>query len=147
MDQLGRLSTPYRIALTLYGEADREPQDAQIAIAHVMLWRVTNNIPWDDIEDPMQFSCWNMDDPNLRRILGSMPINLTLSKCFDVAYEVYLGAHPDNTGGATHYYNPKLMKILYGKERPPWAPSMEYCTAIGSHVFLRDMKQRPIHAV
>jgi spore germination cell wall hydrolase CwlJ-like protein len=144
MIKLGNFSIPYRMALTLYGEASGEPFDAKIAIAHVMKWREVNNIAWDDIADPMQFSCWNLDDPNLERIRNIKPFDEAWEKCCDAAYGVYYDQYPDPTGGSTHYYNPKLMEILYNKAQPPWAEYMQYCTVIGNHIFVRDLSQRPI---
>ena len=134
-----QLPLPMRIALTVYGEARGESEQGKIAVAWVCLNRERNDNPFDDILDPLQFSCWNYGDKNFDKILALMPFNLIFAECLDIAYGVYFGKLPDPTGGATNYYAPELMRMIDPKSggKPAWAKDMTTTTVIGGHVFLK----------
>jgi spore germination cell wall hydrolase CwlJ-like protein len=59
---------------------------------------------------------------------------------------VYAGRIPDPTGGATHFWTPKLRKKLDYKGPPGWAGKMKRTARIGEFVFHRHSGsgQRPL---
>uniref|UniRef100_A0A6M3XNP8 Putative cell wall hydrolase n=1 Tax=viral metagenome TaxID=1070528 RepID=A0A6M3XNP8_9ZZZZ len=129
-----RLPIPLKIALTVYGEARGESEQGKVAVAWVCLNREADSVKWNDITDPFQFSCWNLNDPNLGAIMGILPFNLVFAECLDIAYGVYFGKLHDPTGGATNYYAPAGMP---DKNPPYWAKDMQITKAIGGHIFLK----------
>lgn len=134
-----KLPLPVVIALTVYGEARGEPKEGKEAVAWVCLNRERNGYSWDDILSPKQFSCWNNGDPNLTAILSITPFNPDYSDCLIIAFLTYHNLIPDPTDGATHYYAPELMKMLYPKTggKPYWAKKMTTTAVIGQQVFLK----------
>ena len=143
------------LTATIYGEArgNGEPQEGRVAVAHTILNRVRARTWYGTtIEDvclkAWQFSCWNggglnsvpakYKDPNADRCAAlrglllegrMMEMGRHARDCYHAALEALNGG-TDPTGGATHYYNPKVAA-------PKWAesPLMEYKTTIGSHKF------------
>lgn len=98
---------------TIYGEAGREGDTGQAAVAHVIMNRVVDP-RWGDNPAEVslqlkQFSAWNSGTGG-----NNLPTDLEEGSA---AYErigrivdaVAAGQIPDVTGGATHYYSPKGM--------------------------------------
>ncbi len=125
------------MARTIYGEARGEKTTrALLAIAHVILNRVEHK-NWgqtakDVIQQPLQFSCWNTNDPN-RDIIQ----NVTLENPeFRRAYRVAIMAIQrkiDPTKGATHYHSKHM------KKKPLWAKTkaLNPTGQFGNHVFYK----------
>ena len=84
--------------------------------------------------EPMQFSCWNSNDPNKPIIeAANRGLNPVFDQCFAFAEQVANGQLDDNTGGATHYYSETIA-------RPKWAkPPAKQTTQIGSHLFFKNV--------
>lgn len=101
---------------TLYGEA--EP--GNVLDAEAIAWVVVNRAslpPWPStiLEvclQPLQFICWNRNDPNRKRIEGGH--GEWFDKCQLVAKAVVLRCIADPTHRSTHYY------ATWVKE-PKWA--------------------------
>ncbi len=53
-----------------------------------------------------------------------------IQESLEIAKDVLSGKIPDNTGGATHYFNSNVMI-------PNWARPMTQTKCIGNHVFYR----------
>jgi spore germination cell wall hydrolase CwlJ-like protein len=128
------------LALLVYGEARGEPIEGQVAVACVVRNRVKqSNKPWQDVMlQPLQFSCFNSDDPNLQKILALAEKpelgGRILQQCRWVAEGVYGELILDNTGGATHYVTHPLYT---SPKAPEWVHELQFCGAVGRHVFLR----------
>ena len=97
------------IAYTLYGEARNQSDDAKVAVAKVMLRRQQDNMIWNDILAPYQFSCWNyyVDPEKMKNFITMVnadpkqdPI---LWKCIEIAFVVLRIPYTDFT--ATHYHD------------------------------------------
>jgi len=124
------------LARTIWGEARGEGQDGMAAVANVVMNRVRRPRYWgrsvsEVCLKPYQFSCWNQDDPNLRKLqkLTSTDLiqPLALARAA-IALEL-----PDITNGATHYYARSM-------PRPPrWAENHRPCAVIGNHIFFNDI--------
>lgn len=129
------------LARTIYGEARSEPVEGMEAIACVVLNRLAvskryakgywwgNNIE-DICRKPFQFSCWNVNDPNLEKIQKITLDNPRFMTCFEIAKKAVEKNLPDVTGGATHYFNPAVVN-------PKWAFGEKPTAKIGRHIFYR----------
>ena len=108
------------LARTLYGEAEGHDRDDAVAIAHVVLNRVT--LPnWPNTissvcMQPWQFSCWLADNPRRQKLIEDKAFDVPwLAECYDIARACENGTYQDPTHRATHYY------ASYMKEAPRWA--------------------------
>ncbi len=136
------------LARTMWGEARGEP-DAELAmaaVAHVVLNRVARQTYWGrSVETvcrkPFQFSCWNVNDPNLARLVAVGPDDARYALACRLAAGLLAQekedprkrAADDPTKGATHYHTRRLMPP------PRWARGHEPCERIGSHLFYRGV--------
>jgi N-acetylmuramoyl-L-alanine amidase len=133
------------LARTLYGEARGEGFDGRVAVAWVVVNRVRTGRYGATVRDvcrkPRQFSCWNLDDPNLQRIERVTPEDSIFAECLGIAALVYAafrgrgGALPpvlkDPTLGSTHYCVSRL--------KPYWAQGKSPVCTIGNHKFFNDI--------
>lgn len=123
------------MAKTIWGEARGEGLRGMQAVANVIMNRVDRG-GWygasikDVVLKPLQFSCWNADDPNRAKIDALTLQELEASGAMNVARQVMSGQLPDITGGATNYHNNKV--------NPSWAAKMKRTTVIGNHIFYKD---------
>ena len=103
------------------------------AIAHVIRNRTLSgrygSTPQDVVTAPKQFSPWNEDlrgtraDPRLVKTTDPL-----YQKALGAARTVFGGESEDPTGGATHFYNPKLAS-------PKWGSGMQDRIQIGEHAY------------
>ncbi|WP_032112221.1 cell wall hydrolase [Candidatus Paracaedibacter symbiosus] len=134
------------LARTIYGEARGEYNKvnggiaALIAVANVVVNR-TKQRTWfgktiaEVCQKPWQFSCWNVNDPNLRLLQANTILDPIFEVCLMVATKVIQGEWPDLTKGCDHYYAVSL------KTPPPWAQGRVPKCQIGQHLFF-DLKER-----
>ena len=138
------------VARTLYGEARGEGKQGMVAVACVIVTRAMIAADYVDVhgvphplfgdgelatacQAPLQFSCWNANDPNLAVIKA-----VTLSDpAFMVATEIAVQAENDElddiTNNATHYY-------AKGSTIPEWAKGKTPCCVIGNHLFFNNIE-------
>ena len=76
---------------------------------------------------PKQFSCWNEDDLNRKKLLGVGNDSERFATAKVVAELATAGALADFTGGATHYHTHQV--------KPRWADGRQPCFSLGSHIF------------
>lgn len=129
------------LARTLYGEARGELQRygmiPLIAIAYVVVNRYRKGFA-KTIHDvclaPMQFSCWNNNDPNCQKIKLVNEKNSVFCKCREIAASVLDEKWPDITNGCDHYHHYSI--------KPYWAAYLQPMRIYGSHCFyaLRNSK-------
>lgn len=128
------------MALTCYGEARSESRDGKIAVCHVIKNRAERGGWWGStIKDvclwPWQFSAWNEDDPNRKKMLActtDAAPTPDFQKCLEAAAAVLGGFEADPTGGACHYHAHNIPK-------PSWAEGKQPCKTIGRHLFYNDI--------
>lgn len=134
------------VARTLWGEARGEGRQGMEAVAWVIRNRVETDIGNDGKPDwwgegyegvckaPMQFSCWNADDPNREKLPTLHEGMETFREAKAIARSVMLGLVPDPTGGATHYHTKAVS--------PPWSksPKVVKTAEIGRHTFFRERR-------
>ena len=132
------------LARTLYGEARNQQPEGRQAVAAVILNRARLNKPSfggskiaSVCKQSRQFSCWNDEDPNMPIIRSMNPgANKIFDACVATAQQVMGGQLGDNTGQATHYFNPKGVK-----KTPDWAaPPAQKTVTIGAHIFFKNVK-------
>lgn len=126
------------VACTLWGEARGEGRAGMKAVAAVIVNRVRvrgGAFTFAQVcQARKQFSCWNEDDPNRRRLdrLPREPDEIYRRAC-DIAREAIAGRLVDPTRGATHYVAATL------RRRPPWLAGKQPCVVIGGHEFYNDI--------
>lgn len=125
------------MAKTLWGEARGEGDDGMRAVAHVIKNRVHvahkngGHYWWGhSVESvclkPWQFSCWNSNDSNRRKILNLTHDDHLYKKARAIAMDV-LKNDADITHGADHYHH----RIIF----PRWAQGKTPVAVIGNHLF------------
>lgn len=132
------------LARTLYGEARGEGEQGMIAVACVIMNRVRASndravrglgaMWWgDDVAavclKPYQFSCWNHDDPNRRKIIVVNEHDAVFAAAKRIATRAILGVLDDCTRGATHYHARNIT--------PTWARGVTPTAMIGQHIFYK----------
>lgn len=147
----GALTDRQAVALTVFGEARREPLIGQHAVAWVIRNRLAQpqrfGLSWKGVcHRQAQFSCWYPwgGASNYAAVMaaakqaidGPIPSpGSALARAFQVADDVMAGRGPDPTGGADHYFAPASMQPP-GRV-PVWAQGLTPTTVIGAHVFYR----------
>jgi N-acetylmuramoyl-L-alanine amidase len=136
------------VALTIYGEGRGEPIEGQIAIGCIIRNRVHEATISKGYKDiclaPLQFSCWNENDPN-RKLLESIVTKMqggflstdnttdpVLRQCIYVSKGIVDWDIMSNIGSSTNY----MTKQLYNANPPVWARELKVSSTIGKHVFL-----------
>ena len=123
------------MARTIWAEARSEGDVGMEAVASVILNRAAHPRWWGgDVREvclaPLQFSCWNLRDPQYDRIRSVTEADPLFRKAREVARRALAGEVEDRTGGADHYFNPAAAN-------PSWARGREASAVIGNHRFLR----------
>jgi spore germination cell wall hydrolase CwlJ-like protein len=127
---------------TAWGEA-RGEGDAGL---RMVLWVVRNRVEIDLGKDgrpdwwgegvaavclkPLQFSCWNLADPNRAKLLRLPSWDPAYIHIEAIARGVFDGEIEDETGGATHYFSDAIAP-------PPWADPARFTRKIGHHLCYR----------
>lgn len=122
-------------ARTIWGEARGEGSIGMQAVAAVIQNRLKiakakgkfwwGNSVIEICQKPYQFSCWNRDDPNYRKILNVDQRDPAFVKALNTA-RIRLD---DPTHGATHYHAVGIY--------PFWARNQQPTATIGRHIFYR----------
>lgn len=138
------------LARTLYGEARGEPWQGMLAVAQVVMNRVAHAArhvartgrPHALYGDGTvrsaclvrrQFSCWNVGDTNLPKLLKAGPESVGWRGAWKAAGMALDGSIPDLVHGATHYHRRDV--------RPPWVGDLAPVVEIGDHMFY-DLGER-----
>ena len=123
------------LARTIYGEARGESRDGQIAVGWVILnryhtgrWFAGETIA-EVCQKPLQFSCWNKNDPNCKKITTAT--EAVLRPYWELAERLVNDEFADITNGATHYHTKNC--------RPAWSKGKLPCAIIGNHVFYNNI--------
>ncbi|WP_298800089.1 cell wall hydrolase [uncultured Devosia sp.] len=136
-------------ARTAWQECRGEPIEGQRAVCHVLVNRLHDGrwgdslgeVVFSEYKGWFQFSGWNRDDPNRAkafRLADNDPVLVSLAQMLGAA----LIGEADPTGGATHYFNPKIVKA------PSWVagsllrrvPPAIFCGQFGNQLFYRGVK-------
>lgn len=119
---------------TVIGEAGREPDVGQAAVAHVILNRLSTGKWGDTARDVVlaknQFEPWMTRAGELMSIAPASPQYRRAAQIVD---GVLTGQVEDPTGGATHFLNPDIVRQRRGGSLPEWAQGDGL--QIGQHAF------------
>lgn len=121
------------LARTIYGEARGEDDEGKIAVACVVLNRITSGVTWwgYDVQTvckkPYQFSCWNVGDPNRSIIMAASKKDPVFAKCLSIASDAVRRKLIDATNGADSYKRTGTTAS--------WAKNLTPVATIGHHEF------------
>jgi spore germination cell wall hydrolase CwlJ-like protein len=131
------------MALTMWGEARGQGEEAMRAVGHVIDNRRRAGIHGayvtDTVSEAFQFSCWNRDDPNREAMLnidslrpGSRDHRQWLL-ARSIADRIMAGRSADPTGGALFYHSVDVA--------PAWSAGIVPVRQIGDHLFFQAARQ------
>lgn len=127
--------TPREIlARTAWAEARGDGEAGMQAVISTILNRVAEPGWWGhDIPSVctahLQFSCWNTNDPNRRKLLAVTMSDPQYSAAFVLAGEAIAGTLPDNVKGATSY---KVSTLPWPHA---WGPVVKPVATVGHQDF------------
>lgn len=131
------------LARTIWGEARGETVKGKEAVASVVLNRVARakarggrywwgNTIAEVCQRKWQFSCWNENDPNRRKLEAVDMRDRNFRTCVRIARRAAANVLTDATSGATHYHTQTIL--------PPWARGRIPSAEIGHHLFYNDVE-------
>lgn len=140
-----RLDASQIVALTLYGEARGEPIEGRIAVGCVIRNRVRARYRGDSYQAvclaPLQFSCWNTNDPNRPQLIrlataladgqGAEIDDPVWHETLYVARGIVTDLILDRVGSARHYHAVGVM--------PDWSRHQLPVAQFYRHVFYEDI--------
>ncbi len=130
---------------TMWQEVLREPEIGQRAVAHVIANRLHSGRWGHGLAEvllyPLAFSGWNAHDSTRlpsARLKDDDPSLVHFVPMLEAALD---SSEPDMTGGATHYYNPKIVGTpLWVKGDPArHIPPATPCGQFGAHLFFKNV--------
>lgn len=119
------------IARAVYWEARGEPFEGQVAVAHVILNRVSAPYWNEGVITVIHTKC-HFEYLCIEGLMDKPKNKKSWEMAKMVAEGVLFGYYDDNTGGANHYLNKKKLKRL-----PRWAIVYRETKTIGNHTFYR----------
>lgn len=145
------LTNRQAVALTVFGEARREPMPGPLAVGWVIRNRLAHparfGFSWKGVcHRPAQFSCWYPwgGESNYAAVMaaavqlidGPAPkAGSALVRALEVADVVMAGQGADPSRAADHYYAPAAM-VPPGRV-PAWAEGQTPTAVVGAHRFYR----------
>lgn len=122
----------FYLAFTVWREARGEPRQAQVAVAHSILNRVSRPKWWGRTIDQVVTKAWqysSLTDPRDPQLAKAWPLLSDQSwlACLGVAYDVLFGGEPNPMVGADSYYDDSLK----GDKVPNWTADARFCGKIG----------------
>ncbi|HAY21625.1 MAG TPA: hypothetical protein DCY27_05570 [Desulfobacterales bacterium] len=122
------------LAMALFGEARGVPKPTRQGIGHVMINRALHPGWWgrslkEVILKPWQFSCFNQNDPNYRKLRSPLQYETAevWDNCCRDAIEVMARVNQPNLSdpvrGANHYYDTSIPS-------PNWADESKFVLAL-----------------
>ena len=123
----------YLTALCAWREARGESEEGIRGVLHVIHNRGKKSSWWGSghvgcILKPLQFSCFNRDDPNATKFPDDG--NPLFRRILELTANVLVGQDEDLTGGATHYHEQNVF--------PDWAAKLKRTATIGHHFFYKE---------
>jgi N-acetylmuramoyl-L-alanine amidase len=127
------------LARTLWGEARSETVSGIRAVAAVVLNRAARDPRYwwggtisEVCLKPYQFSCWNADDPNLRKLQAVTDVDVQFRTCLRIADLAMAAELSEVKLGATHYHT----RFVY----PSWAKGKLPCAETRGHLFYNNIE-------
>ena len=130
------------MALTMWGEARGQGEEAMRAVGHVIANRSRTGAHGayvtDTVSEAFQFSCWNPGDPNRQAMLDVLSLPKASKEhrlwlaARRLADEILSGRSEDPTGGALFYHSEAVA--------PDWSRGLAPVRRIGTHLFFRTAR-------
>jgi len=119
------------MARTIYGEARNQGFYGKVAVGFVIRTRSEERkLTVSQVcLQPLQFSCWNIGDPNRDIVRGVSLNDRAFVECYGIACLVLTGNLSNPVPGANHYHTLGV--------KPYWSDKMVTIKIIGSHRFLK----------
>jgi N-acetylmuramoyl-L-alanine amidase len=132
------------MALTMWGEARSQGEEAMRAVGHVIdnRRRASGSDPdfvTDTVSEAFQFSCWNPGDPNREAMLNVDALSpeghdhLMWLAARRIADEILAARSQDPTSGALFYHSDAVA--------PAWSQGLSPVFRIGRHLFFRTARR------
>jgi spore germination cell wall hydrolase CwlJ-like protein len=133
-----------QVIRTIYGEAGGEKPEGQAAVAAVIRNRMLSG-RWGRtasqvVHAPGQFEPWGSEGGR-ERLQSLKPTDKLYQDIGVIVDQVFNGQTPDPTNGATHFYSPKVQKMLY-RQPPDWSKGVKLAS-IGTHEFYAPEGKAP----
>jgi N-acetylmuramoyl-L-alanine amidase len=125
------------LARTIWGEERSLGKEAMTAVACVVLNRVARQ-GWQGLtitevcKKPMQFDCWNEDDPNYQKLLDVDTTDPQFAIAIKIASDACDGCLDDITNGGVSYYNTTIPE-------PKWTEGHTPCASFGNMLVFNDI--------
>jgi N-acetylmuramoyl-L-alanine amidase len=136
VDNFDNDSREILLARLILGEADECSQLEKIAVAYTVINRVNASNGRKSIKEvilaPKQYSCFNKGTDSLKFLKDPMKYGKKeFLAIINLAEDILSKKYDDPTKGATHYYNPDLVKT------PQWAKELKNLGKMGHHIFFK----------
>lgn len=131
----------FMLAVTIWAEARGEGYDGMRAVGYVIANRMKKNFRTDGtiegtVRWPLQFSCWNSNDPNIAKMNKQYLDNSSGMEYYQwetakqIARDIMrTGTEYDITNGSLFYHAEYV--------NPNWADNKNKSVVIGQHIFYR----------
>lgn len=125
------------LARTCWAEERSLGKEAMIAVACVVLNRVARQ-GWQGLtitevcKKPMQFDCWNCNDPNYQKLLDVDNTDPQFAIAMQIATDACNDCLQDITNGGVSYYNTTIPE-------PEWAIGHVPCASFGNMLVYNDI--------
>ncbi len=123
------------LARLILGEAADCSEIEKIAVAYSAINRAKRGKSLKEvILEPYQYSCFNEGSDSSKFLKNPMAYDSKeFIECLNLARDILSGKYSDPTGGATHYFNPKIVKT------PSWAKNLKKIGRIKNsyHIFYK----------
>lgn len=133
------------LARTIWGEARGETFQGKVAVGWTIINRAKRGGWWgENITEvclkPRQYSCWNLDDPNRRKLLAVTPDDPVFAECLGIAALLVARAN-GRTGLPADFLDPTVNSTHYcvSTLSPYWAQGKSPVAKIGAHSFFNDI--------
>lgn len=123
-------------AATIFMEASNQGEEGMIAVAHVLMNRVSDGHWGHSVSEvclwPSQFSSWNTMDQNRQRMAKIPDTDPIWVKARSIMQAALADVGEDPTLGACFYFADSI-------PIPDWAKRMTKTVQIGNHIFYKDI--------
>lgn len=138
MREIEDLTDKEVVAMTAWGENRSHGYIGMQSVTNSMVNRANNPKWWGhDLRSvclkPMQYSCWNDNDPNRKKMLSVTETDPRYLDALGIAQDALDGTLKDLTDGATHYY-------ASGTPEPKWANGASPSAVLAGHIFFRGIE-------
>ena len=125
------------LARMLWGETGGCSELEKIAVAYTAINRTEKSKGKATLKEiilkPYQYSCFNEGTKSREFLKNPMEYDKKdFLENIDLSKKILSGEYKDPTDGATHYYNPDLVKT------PKWAKQLKNLGKIGHHIFFKE---------